>query len=456
MHALRVWVADAAGNISNGSATTGINYLPAQARVREGQVRIYRLTLAVGDVLSAGVMSLSGDADIYIWDDAGSMIAHSNLYDTEPDLIEHQVVRAGVYQIEIHGFEESEYTLTLTPGTGRSARVASDKVLPGAPVVAATSGATAQQALPSAPALETDRAGSAFLPFVVNVYSPVLPNDAPDVEILSPRDGDLFVGAQPIVFEGSATDQEDGPLSGDSLVWRSTLDGEVGTGALLRVEAARLSEGVHTITLSATDSAGSSANASVTIQVVRDAPLNLPDLVVQEIVVTENSVQVTIANVGDAAVPSGHDFWVDVYIDPHTPPTQVNEIWNFQGDQGLVWGVVAPAVPMQPGDTLTLSIGDGFYWPSLSAFSGSIPPGTPVYAQVDSANEDTTYGNVLEGHEQTGRVYNNIFGPVVRRDASGTSQASQPADTQNLSAEPEEEPTTEATLPFRPQRARNR
>jgi hypothetical protein len=65
-----------------------------------------------------------------------------------------------------------------------------------------------------------------------------------------------------------------------------------------------------------------------------------------------------------------------------------------------------------PGGSLTLNVNDAHYVADLSSFSGSLPPGTVVYAQVDSFNLETTYGNVLEAHEMTGGPYNNIRGPV--------------------------------------------
>jgi hypothetical protein len=63
---------------------------------------------------------------------------------------------------------------------------------------------------------------------------------------------------------------------------------------------------------------------------------------------------------------------------------------------------------MLPQDVITLTFDDAFYRPDMSGFSGSIAPGTLVYAQVDSVNLLTTYGGVLESDEQ-----NNIAGPVV-------------------------------------------
>ena len=137
-----------------------------------------------------------------------------------------------------------------------------------------------------------------------------------------------------------------------------------------------------------------------------------PDLIVQEVQATENIVQIAIKNQGTAAIPAENGFWVDMYIDPSMPPTKPNEIWNFLANEGLVWGVDGDVLPMEPGEVITLTLGDALYWPDLSKFSGSLPPGTPVYVQVDSANTNTTYGGVLESHEASGGAYNNVAGPI--------------------------------------------
>jgi len=187
-----------------------------------------------------------------------------------------------------------------------------------------------------------------------------------------------------------------------------------------------------------------------------------PDLVVQEIIATKDSIEVVIKNQGTGAVPPEHDFWVDVYINPATPPTAVNDVWDFMGNEGIVWGVVAPAVPMQPGATLRLSIGDTYYWPSLSNVPSTIPIGALIYAQVDSANTESSYGGVLENHEMEGGAYNNILGPVLSKatvssphneklylpvvTSPGLSSA-----TKSAAAAPAESVSSEEILPVRPQ-----
>jgi Bacterial Ig domain len=140
--------------------------------------------------------------------------------------------------------------------------------------------------------------------------------------------------------------------------------------------------------------------------------VDAPDLVVEHMTITSDTVQVVIKNQGSMPVTSG--FWVDLYVDPDPVPTGVNQIWaDGRSDQGAVWAVNVNALPaLTPGGMLTLTIGDAYYQADLSVITLPLPAGTPVYAQVDSANYATNYGAVLENHEIAGGAYNNILGPV--------------------------------------------
>jgi hypothetical protein len=91
------------------------------------------------------------------------------------------------------------------------------------------------------------------------------PNTPPAVAIVSPVDGAVFAQGADVLFEAAASDAEDGDLS-DGLVWTSSLDGTLGTGASF---TRKLSAGTHTITAQVTDSGGLAAEASVIVEIVR-------------------------------------------------------------------------------------------------------------------------------------------------------------------------------------------
>jgi len=90
-------------------------------------------------------------------------------------------------------------------------------------------------------------------------------NISPVAEITLPLADANFIEGNEIAFNGSGTDAEDGALSGDSLVWTSDKDGEIGRGASFN--ANDLSVGSHTITLTVTDSEGAADTEIITISV---------------------------------------------------------------------------------------------------------------------------------------------------------------------------------------------
>ena len=89
------------------------------------------------------------------------------------------------------------------------------------------------------------------------------PNDAPTVSITSPADELTFDSEATILFEGTASDTEDGALTA-SLDWTSSIDGPIGTGGSF---STMLSDGNHTITADVTDSGNKTGSASISITV---------------------------------------------------------------------------------------------------------------------------------------------------------------------------------------------
>jgi hypothetical protein len=80
----------------------------------------------------------------------------------------------------------------------------------------------------------------------------------------------MLIAGSTAVLQGAATDLEDGFLGDDNLSWASDQDGVLGTGRTAILPS--LSEGPHTLTLTAIDSDGNTSTAAVDV-VVGPAPL---------------------------------------------------------------------------------------------------------------------------------------------------------------------------------------
>ncbi len=193
--------------------------------------------------------------------------------------------------------------------------------------------------------------------------------------------------------------------------------------------------GSDSFTYTISDGNGGSDTATVSVQLGMYEiflPLALnnfvsaPDLVVTNVSASSTLVEVTIENQGTMATSSG--FWVDFYVDPDPVPTHENEVWSDVADEGIVWGV---NISIPAGESLTLRYSTALGAPNLyysavnSSFSGLLPVGTPVYAQVDSAHLNTTYGGVLEIHEILGTAYNNVSAAYTA--VAPTAPTAQPA-----------------------------
>lgn len=89
----------------------------------------------------------------------------------------------------------------------------------------------------------------------------VILNNPPAVTITNPTNGSMVLDSDFLSLQAGATDIEDGDVSA-SLSWFSSLDGALGNGASI---VTQLSEGVHTLTATATDSLGRSGSANLTV-----------------------------------------------------------------------------------------------------------------------------------------------------------------------------------------------
>lgn len=94
---------------------------------------------------------------------------------------------------------------------------------------------------------------------------------APTLRIAAPGNGSSYSFGQTLAFQAAAEDFEDGTLPDAAVRWTSSIDGELGYG-LLHHESL-LSPGVHTITVTATDSEGQATSSSITLTILADASL---------------------------------------------------------------------------------------------------------------------------------------------------------------------------------------
>jgi hypothetical protein len=93
-----------------------------------------------------------------------------------------------------------------------------------------------------------------------------VPNKPPLVAIQSPTDQAEILQGGTVVLLGTAMDLERGPIPGDSLIWSSDVQGDLGRGS--EIGTRTLSLGTHEITLTADDSDGLSSSDSITLQII--------------------------------------------------------------------------------------------------------------------------------------------------------------------------------------------
>lgn len=99
---------------------------------------------------------------------------------------------------------------------------------------------------------------------VTNKYpvARIAPLSSPDTSA-----GGIISGRQSLVLSASGYDLEDGNLPSVAFSWRSSIDGDLGTGRYIVVSGADLSAGEHEITMTATDSAGNQVTDETQITV---------------------------------------------------------------------------------------------------------------------------------------------------------------------------------------------
>ena len=170
-------------------------------------------------------------------------------------------------------------------------------------------------------------------------------NAPPVVTIANPADGSVFTEGDPVPFQGSAIDAEDGILPGESLLWNSHKDGDFATGTNPAVTT--LSPGGHAVTLTATDSEGLSKSETVTIT-IEARPQEPPTASIVQPLSDEvfaQGVEVVFLGFGDD--PDGPDLEESAFV------------WSSNLDGEIGTGTLVGTSTLSVGDHLiTLTVRD--------------------------------------------------------------------------------------------------
>lgn len=199
-------------------------------------------------------------------------------------------------------------------------------------------------------------------------------NRAPDATITRPAEGSSFEQGETVVFEGSATDPEQGDLTGSALVWSSDLDGHLGTGT--RVETSGLSAGDHTVTLEATDAEGATGSDQVGIAVTSGEPSERADLSAGLL----------------AALPGGA--LVDQTVDVEARIENTGSV----GAGAFDWEITLDGSRVASGRVDTLAAGDSVNLPRVEGLGPLTRGNHTVRLEIDTGDE------VPEGSEADNRA----------------------------------------------------
>lgn len=136
-------------------------------------------------------------------------------------------------------------------------------------------------------------------------------NQQPLVTLSAPAQNAQFKSGEAIALSATASDPEDGALDGASVVWTSSVSGQVATGANATASFTNL--GNHVLTVSATDSQGAVGTASINVTIVSaTAPTVVIVSPTSGTTVNRNqslSFQCMATAVGGAAIPDANIAW---------------------------------------------------------------------------------------------------------------------------------------------------
>lgn len=112
---LQAWGADGVGNVSNQPDSRRLNYIPEEDEISAGEIRVYRQEANDNQCLNVQLSPSQADedADLYVWGPEGTLQGFSINGAGINDTVIIQPTDAGTYQIEVEGFTNAHYRLTI-------------------------------------------------------------------------------------------------------------------------------------------------------------------------------------------------------------------------------------------------------------------------------------------------------------------------------------------------------
>ncbi len=209
--------------------------------------------------------------------------------------------------------------------------------------------------------------------------------EAPTVSIEAPQSGEVFSVGESILFNGVLNDAEDS-MSDLSAVWESSSDGQIASGVpnsqgYHQLSLNTLEAGVHTITLTGTDTTGLIGSDTVTIRI------NTPPT--QPMVTLSPSTVYATANLTATATGS---------IDEDGDPISFTYQWYENGVLSANVLTTVPAAELDVGDVWTVRVtpNDGYADGTFAEVSVTVENSLPTVATpVISSNAIAVYNDSI-------------------------------------------------------------
>ena len=230
---------------------------------------------------------------------------------------------------------------------------------------------------------------------------------APDIVLTSPTDGDVITAGEFVLFAGTLSDNEDIP-SDVSLSWVSNIDGEFSTQAatssgVILLNTAGLSTGLHSVTVTATDTAGLTDAAVVGFR-INSLP-TAPSVSISPVapITTENIV----VNASGSTDADGHNVSYDY-------------TWYQNGVLSNQTGSLLPSSATTKGDLWSVQVtpSDGYQNGPYTETSVEIQNASPT---VDALSIDATQATTNQTLTCTGSA-SDPDGDTLTASYSWTNQ----------------------------------